>query len=39
MTPDAGADDATVHLEFADNRLLVELCGEYDKNLTQVESQ
>jgi len=39
MTPSAGAVDATTHLEFADNRLLVELCGEYDRNLTQVESQ
>jgi hypothetical protein len=39
VTPAAGAEDATTHLEFADNRLLVELCGEYDKNLTQVESQ
>ncbi|MCC1481408.1 PhoH family protein [Roseibaca sp. Y0-43] len=38
-TPVAGAEDATLHLEFADNRLLVELCGEYDRNLTQVESQ
>ena len=24
-------------LEFPDNRLLIDLCGEYDKNLTQVE--
>nr|WP_071797409.1 PhoH family protein [Natronohydrobacter thiooxidans] len=26
------------HVEFADNRLLVELCGEYDRNLTHLES-
>ena len=39
VTPAAGAEDATTHLEFADNRLLVDLCGEYDRNLTQVESQ
>jgi phosphate starvation-inducible PhoH-like protein len=25
-------------LEFADNRLLIDLCGEYDKNLTHLES-
>ncbi len=28
-----------VHLEFPDNRLLVELCGEFDRNLTHLESQ
>ena len=39
MTPGAGADAASEQLEFSDNRLLVELCGEYDRNLTQVESQ
>ena len=26
-------------LEFPDNRLLIELCGEFDKNLTQIESR
>jgi len=25
-------------IEFPDNRLLIDLCGEYDKNLTQIES-
>ena len=39
VSPADGADDATTHLEFADNRLLVDLCGEYDRNLTQIESQ
>ncbi len=36
-TPDTG--DAPAHLEFSDNRLLVDLCGEYDRNLTHLESQ
>ncbi|MEF3048219.1 PhoH family protein [Tabrizicola sp. L79] len=26
-------------LEFPDNRLLIELCGEYDRNLAQIEHQ
>ena len=26
------------HLEFPDNRLLIDLCGEFDKNLAQIES-
>ena len=26
-----------VHLEFPDNRLLIDLCGEYDRNLSQIE--
>ncbi len=26
------------HLEFSDNRLLVDLCGEFDRNLTHLES-
>lgn len=32
-------DAAAVHLEFSDNRLLVDLCGEFDRNLTHLESQ
>ncbi len=32
-------NDAALHLEFSDNRLLVDLCGEYDRNLTHLESQ
>ncbi len=36
-TPDTG--HAPAHLEFSDNRLLVDLCGEYDRNLTHLESQ
>ncbi len=26
------------HLEFSDNRLLIDLCGEYDRNLVKLES-
>ena len=26
-------------LEFPDNRLLIDLCGEYDRNLTEIESR
>lgn len=38
LTPpelDAPAQDAVI--EFPDNRLLVELCGEFDRNLAQIE--
>ncbi len=38
VTPTATQDD--VHetlLEFPDNRLLIDLCGEFDRNLAQVE--
>ncbi|MBU2983409.1 PhoH family protein [Lentibacter algarum] len=27
------------HIEFPDNRLLVELCGEYDRNLSDIEQK
>lgn len=27
------------HLEFADNRLLIDLCGEHDRNITHLESR
>ncbi|MGY6550082.1 MAG: PhoH family protein [Roseinatronobacter sp.] len=36
--PSAASASSLTHLEFAENRLLVELCGEYDKNLTHLES-
>ena len=26
-------------LEFPDNRLLIDLCGEFDRNLAQIEHQ
>ncbi|WP_425052281.1 PhoH family protein [Psychromarinibacter sp. S121] len=38
LTPPASQDD--IHetlLEFPDNRLLIDLCGEFDRNLAQVE--
>jgi phosphate starvation-inducible PhoH-like protein len=39
LTPPTAATAAVPsHVEFADNRLLVELCGEYDRNLTHLES-
>ncbi|WBU58350.1 PhoH family protein [Paracoccus sediminicola] len=40
--PDTAAQDATTQgetlLEFPDNRLLIELCGPADKNLSQIEA-
>ncbi len=40
LTPPPRPDDlAPAHLEFQDNRLLAALCGEYDRNLTHLESQ
>lgn len=39
LVPDPGQSPAAeVLLEFPDNRLLIDLCGEFDKNLTQIES-
>ncbi len=39
LTPPSAATAASVsQIEFADNRLLIELCGEYDRNLTHLES-
>ena len=38
MTPEnteAGVDETVV--EFPDNRLLIDLCGQYDRNLAQIE--
>ena len=38
LTPPPQADDVLeTLLEFPDNRLLIDLCGEYDRNLAQVE--
>ncbi|MDV7141620.1 PhoH family protein [Tropicimonas sp. TH_r6] len=40
LTDPTGAEDiAETPVEFADNRLLVELCGEFDRNLSQIEHQ
>nr|WP_272490650.1 PhoH family protein [Mesobacterium pallidum] len=35
--PPATAETKDTWLEFPDNRLLVELCGEYDRNLAEIE--
>ncbi len=35
--PDASSAEEAL-LEFPDNRLLIDLCGEFDKNLTHIES-
>ena len=38
LTPSPVTDDVhETHLEFPDNRVLIDLCGEYDRNLAQVE--
>jgi len=34
----ADAPDHELALEFPDNRLLIDLCGEFDSHLTQIES-
>jgi len=40
LTPPPAPDGSTeTRLEFADNRLLIDLCGEFDRNLTHLESQ
>jgi phosphate starvation-inducible protein PhoH and related proteins len=40
LTPPTAADDVVeTLLEFPDNRLLIGLCGEYDRNLAQIEHQ
>ena len=36
--PDADAPDHELLLEYPDNRLLIDLCGEFDSHLTQIES-
>ncbi|PVE46592.1 phosphate starvation-inducible protein PhoH [Pararhodobacter aggregans] len=37
--PPAAGDSMQTLLEFADNRLLVDLCGEYDRNLVKLEEE
>ncbi len=40
LTPPTRAEDMVeTVLEFPDNRLLISLCGEFDRNLAQVEHQ
>ncbi|KPN63660.1 phosphate starvation-inducible protein PhoH [Aliiroseovarius crassostreae] len=36
--PPAVEHEHEVLLDFPDNRLLIDLCGEFDRNLTQIES-
>lgn len=38
LTPSPSEALAQTHVSFGNNRLLVDLCGEYDRNLTQIES-
>ena len=40
LTPPSRPEDIVeTTLEFPDNRLLISLCGEYDRNLAQIEHQ
>lgn len=39
LTPPSAEDIVETILEFPDNRLLIGLCGEFDRNLAQVEHQ
>ncbi len=39
LTPPRPEDLHETLLEFADNRLLIDLCGEFDRNLAQIEHQ
>ncbi|MBD3763676.1 MAG: PhoH family protein [Rhodobacterales bacterium] len=40
LTPPSRSEDMVeTLLEFPDNRLLIDLCGEYDRNLAQIEHQ
>ena len=37
LTPPTSDDVHETLLEFPDNRLLIDLCGEFDRNLAQIE--
>ncbi|MFC4669304.1 PhoH family protein [Seohaeicola nanhaiensis] len=39
LTPSKPQPSAEVQLEFPDNRLLIDLCGEYDRNLADIETK
>ncbi len=40
LTPPTRPEDVVeTLLEFPDNRLLIYLCGEFDRNLAQIEHQ
>ncbi len=37
--PPAAETDPETLIEFSDNRLLIDLCGEYDRNIAQIEQK
>lgn len=37
--PTSGETSKEILIEFPDNRLLIDLCGEYDRNLADIEQQ
>ena len=39
LNPPKPEDIHETLLEFPDNRLLIDLCGEFDRNLAQIEHQ
>ncbi len=40
LPPEAGPDNAQERIiEFPDNRLLIDLCGEFDRNLAEIETK
>jgi phosphate starvation-inducible protein PhoH and related proteins len=39
LTPPTAENVVETVLEFPDNRLLIDLCGEFDRNLAQIEHQ
>ena len=39
LPPDTPVEAHQTILEFADNRLLIDLCGEHDRNLAQIEQK
>ncbi|MEJ2035870.1 MAG: phosphate starvation-inducible protein PhoH, partial [Maritimibacter sp.] len=38
-TPPTPENSHEILLEFSDNRLLIDLCGQFDRNLAQIEHQ
>ena len=39
LTPPPDTEQTETALEFPDNRLLIDLCGEFDRNLAQIEEK
>ena len=39
LTPSTPGEIVESRIEFPDNRLLIDLCGEFDRNLAQIEHQ